>query len=80
VASATASLGIVYQLGTHPQSALATAVLFLVPGVPLINSFTDLMDNNILNGMVRFTTGLMTVLAITLGLFLAMLIFSVTLK
>ena len=79
VASAIASLGIIYQLGENPQTALATAVLFLVPGVPLINSFTDLMDNNILNGMVRFTTGLMTVLAITLGLFIAMLLFSIKL-
>lgn len=79
VASTIASLGIIYQLGENPQTALATSVLFLVPGVPLINSFTDLMDNNILNGMVRFTTGLMTVLAITLGLFIAMLLFSIKL-
>ena len=79
IASTIASLGVVYDLGTNPQTALATSVLFLVPGVPLINSFTDLMDNNILNGMVRFTTGLMTVMAITLGLFIAMLIFSVKL-
>ena len=80
MASLVACLDIIYHIGALPQSAVATAVLFLVPGVPLINSFTDLMDNNILNGVVRFTTGLMIVLAITLGLFLAMSIFQVTLK
>ncbi len=77
-ASALASLGIIFQIGNHPHSALATSILFLVPGVALINSFTDLFDNNVLNGMVRFTTGLMTVLAIALGLFTAMIIFQLT--
>ncbi len=74
-ASFIASLGVSYSLGSHPQAALATSVLFLVPGVPLINSFTDLLDNNILNGMVRFTNGAMTFLSIALGLFITMLIF-----
>jgi uncharacterized membrane protein YjjP (DUF1212 family) len=48
-----------------------------VPGVALINSFTDLIDKNVLNGMVRFTNGIMTVLAIALGLFVAMIIFHI---
>jgi len=80
VASSIASLGIIYNLGEDSHIALATSILFLVPGVPLINSFTDLLDNNILNGMVRFTTGLMTVLAIALGLFISMLLFSIKLN
>ncbi|MGZ0017249.1 threonine/serine ThrE exporter family protein [Yeosuana sp. AK3] len=75
MASVTASLGILYNIGTHPQAALATSILFLVPGVALINSFSDLLDNNIINGVVRFTTGLMTVLAVAIGLFLAMYLF-----
>src|SRR5690606_25103655 len=75
VASHLASLGIVYNIGAKPETALATSILFLVPGVPLINSFTDFLDNNIINGLVRFTTGLMTVLAIALGLFITMILF-----
>ncbi|MGE5944057.1 MAG: threonine/serine ThrE exporter family protein [Flavobacteriales bacterium] len=75
IASVLASLGIVFKLGANPETALATSILFLVPGVALINSFTDFLDNNIINGLVRYTTGLMTVLAIALGLFIAMLIF-----
>ncbi|GGK15782.1 hypothetical protein GCM10007962_07550 [Yeosuana aromativorans] len=75
VASTAASFGILYGIGSNPPTALATSILFLVPGVPLINSFTDLLDNNIINGMVRFTTGLMIVLAMAIGLFLAMYIF-----
>ncbi|PKQ46299.1 threonine/serine exporter family protein [Confluentibacter flavum] len=75
IASILASLGIIFNIGSNPQTALATSILFLVPGVALINSFTDFLDNNIINGMVRFTTGLMTVLAIALGLFIAMILF-----
>jgi uncharacterized membrane protein YjjP (DUF1212 family) len=75
IASLCAGFGIIYNIGAHPQTALATSILYLVPGIALINSFTDLLDNNIINGMVRFTIGLMTVLAMALGLFITMLIF-----
>ncbi|MFD0835829.1 threonine/serine exporter ThrE family protein [Mariniflexile aquimaris] len=75
IASLIAGLGIIYNIGEHPQAALATSILYLVPGVALINSFTDFLDNNIINGMVRFTSGVMTVLAIALGLFVTMIIF-----
>lgn len=75
IASLIAGFGIKYNIGANPQTALATSILYLVPGVALINSFTDLLDNHIINGIVRFTTGLMTVLAMALGLFITMLIF-----
>jgi uncharacterized membrane protein YjjP (DUF1212 family) len=58
------------------EHAFATSVLFLIPGVPLINCFTDLIDGNILNGLVRGINALMFALAIALGLLTAMLIFN----
>lgn len=75
IASCIASIGVIYSFGSHPQAALATSILFLVPGVPLINSFNDLLDNNILNGIVRFAYGALIVLSMALGLFIAMLLF-----
>jgi uncharacterized membrane protein YjjP (DUF1212 family) len=57
-----------YEIGNHPDKAFATSVLFLVPGVPLINSFTDLIDGNILNGIVRGVNGFLVAFAIALGL------------
>ena len=53
------------------EHALATSVLFLVPGVPLINSFSDLIDGNIMNGIIRSINGLLIAFAIALGLLLA---------
>ena len=67
-ASFIAGLAEHFQIGLQPDKAVATSVLFLVPGVPLINSVTDLMDGNIQNGMVRAMNGLMIAFSIAMGL------------
>lgn len=58
-----------FNIGSQPEAAFSTAVLFLVPGVPLINSITDLMDGNIQNGIVRMVNGLIIAFAIAMGVF-----------
>jgi uncharacterized membrane protein YjjP (DUF1212 family) len=57
------------------EHSFATSVLFLVPGVPFINAFTDLIDGNILNGLVRGMNGLLIAFMIALGLLCAMYIY-----
>ena len=74
IASVIAGFSIVQEWGEKPEIALATAVLFLVPGVQLINSFNDLYNNHILNGTVRFISGIMIVLSIGLGMISAMVL------
>ncbi len=75
--SATIISGLSVRLGFGDTSehALATSVLFLIPGVPFINSLTDLLDGNTLNGIVRGVNGLIIAFAIALGLMLAMKIY-----
>lgn len=51
-----------------PINAFSTCVLFLIPGVPLINAFVDLIDGNTANGIIRGVNALIHVLAIALGL------------
>lgn len=63
-------------IGETMEHAFTASVLFLVPGVPLINSFTDLIDGNILNGAVRGINGLMIAFAISLGLLGATVIYN----
>jgi uncharacterized membrane protein YjjP (DUF1212 family) len=48
--------------------ALDTSVLFLIPGVPLINGFIDIVEGHILNGFSRLTEGALLVLCIAVGL------------
>ncbi len=76
-ASLIASIGLLWQIGIEPQISLATSVLFLIPGAPLVNSFIDLFNNHILNGIVRFISGVLSVLAIGLGIITAMLIYNI---
>lgn len=61
--------------GVMMDHAYAAGILFLTPGVPLINAFTDFIDGNMLNGMVRFLHAFMTALSIAMGLLTTMLIF-----
>ncbi|MBN2167581.1 MAG: threonine/serine exporter family protein [Marinilabiliaceae bacterium] len=63
--------------GSIQEYALSTSVLYLIPGVPLINSFSDLIDGNIMNGIVRSINGLIIAFSIALGLLLAMQIFQI---
>lgn len=67
-ASFIAGLAEHFHIGMQPDKAFATSVLFLVPGVPLINSVTDLVDGNIQNGMVRAMNGLMIAFSIAMGI------------
>jgi uncharacterized membrane protein YjjP (DUF1212 family) len=63
IAGAATKLGI-GDVGNH---AFVTSVLFLIPGVPLINSFSDIIDGNIQNGITRGFTGLILSFTIALG-------------
>ena len=63
-------------LSATMEHAFTACVLFLIPGVPLINSFSDIIDGNVVNGVVRGVNGLMVAFAIALGLLTTMLIFN----
>lgn len=63
--------------GYNPNIAIATSVLFIIPGVPLINSFTDFLDGYIITGFVRLMNGLLYVFAIAFALFIVMYVFKI---
>jgi uncharacterized membrane protein YjjP (DUF1212 family) len=70
-AGLVASLAGVFDWSAKPQVALASAVLLLVPGVPLINAAQDLIQGHIVTGLVRGVWGGIIALAIALGLLMA---------
>ena len=63
---------------TIHHTALVSAVLLLVPGVPLINAADDLLKGHLIMGIARGVTGLIISLAIALGLLLAMRLLGVS--
>lgn len=72
LASSVASIAPLFQLGNQPQLTLISAVLLLVPGVPLIHSAQDLLKGYMLTGIARGFTGAIVTAGIALGLLLAM--------
>ena len=47
---------------------MATSVLFLIPGGPLINGVIDIVEGHVLNGIARLTSALMLIVCIAIGL------------
>lgn len=66
-----------FNFGAEPEYAFATSVLYLIPGIPLINSLSDLLDGNIMNGIVRGMNGLIIAFAIALGMLSSILIYNI---
>ncbi len=60
------------QLVDQPGVALAASVLLLVPGVPFINAVEDLIKGHVVVGIAQAVTGALIILAIAMGLILAM--------
>ena len=58
------------------EHAFATSILFLIPGVPLIMSFIDLMDGYIINAIDRGVHASIHAFAIALGLTLVLYLFN----
>lgn len=77
VSSLIAGLSVKLQFGAHPDYAFATSVLYLIPGIPLINSLSDLLDGNLMNGIVRGIHGLIIALSIASGLLCSILIYNI---
>lgn len=74
IASWIASLGVKYNLGATQEIAMGTSVLFLIPGVPLINSILDLLEGHVLIGWSRAINATILIICIALGLSMTLVI------
>ncbi len=61
-------LGMKLHPGNSPALCLIAPGMLLVPGVPLINSIRDALNNNMVLSLARLSFGLLVVVAIALGL------------
>lgn len=66
VASLVASSALT--LETTAEIAIATSVLYLVPGVPLLNGVIDIVEGHVLTGCTRLIQAVLLVLCISVGL------------
>ncbi len=70
VSSVIAGCTVLFSLGSTAPIALATSVLFLIPGVPLINSLIEILEGHILNGIEKLLHSCTVIVCIALGLLL----------
>lgn len=66
--------GHVFGLGSTPEIAVGTSVLYLIPGVPYINSVSDLLYRHYLCAFSRFCDAAVLTLCLFAGLCAGMLI------
>ncbi len=63
---------VVYQIGEQPFLAMASSVLMLVPGFPLINAIADMVKGYVNMGIARWTMASLLTLSTSLGIVAAM--------
>ncbi len=61
----------IFGFGTTPDVAVATSVLYLVPGIPFINAFSDFINGHYVCSMSRLLSALETTVCLGTGLVLA---------
>jgi uncharacterized membrane protein YjjP (DUF1212 family) len=72
-----AGLDMIYQIGASPEKTLATSVLYLIPGVQLINCVIDLIEGHIPTAIARGVFAGFTLLCIAVGLALSILLLGI---
>ncbi|RJX70710.1 threonine/serine exporter [Vibrio sinensis] len=63
---------VIFEIGNLPTVVMASSVLMLVPGFPLINSVADMLKGHINMGIARFMMASLLTLATCLGIVAAM--------
>lgn len=68
VSATLAALGTIMLPGTTPGVAVGTSVLYLVPGIPFINSFCDMIDRHYICAFGRLMNAIVILACLSLGL------------
>lgn len=66
--SVIGAAGHVFAWGETPELALGTSVLYLIPGIPYINSVSDLLDGHYISSFSRFMNAAVLTACLSAGL------------
>ncbi len=78
VASMISGLALKFNLGNDPHIALASSVLLLVPGFPLINSLADILKGHINMGLARWTIASVLTFGACMGIVMALSVLNIS--
>lgn len=77
VSTLIGSLAFILTPGGTPSVAVGSSVLYLVPGIPFLNSFSDLLYRHYICALSRFLDAIVLTVCLSLGLCLGMRIMGV---
>lgn len=63
-----------FHFGDTPDVAVSTSVLYLVPGIPFLNSFSDMIDRHYICSFGRLMNALVITACLSLGLLAGMML------
>lgn len=68
VSSVLGATGLLFHLGTTPEVAPGTSVLYLVPGIPFLNSFSDMIYRHYICALSRLMDAIVLTGCLSAGL------------
>lgn len=74
ISSVIGATDMLFSLGSTPDIALGTSVLYLVPGIPYLNSFSDMLYRRYLSAFARFFDAVVLTICLSMGLCAGMLL------
>lgn len=72
ISSVIGATDMLFSLGSTPEIALSTSVLYLVPGIPFLNSFSDLLYRRYLCAFARFADAVILTCCLSIGMCIGM--------
>lgn len=77
VSSVIGATDMLFSFGTTASIALGTSVLYLVPGIPFLNSFSDMLYRHYICAFCRFVDALVLTCCLSIGLCAGMMLMNV---
>lgn len=74
VSAVLSSSDYLFSIGSTPDLTIGSSVLYLVPGIPFINSFCDMIDKHYICAFGRLMNALVLTCCLSLGLLLGMIV------
>ncbi|MDE5812784.1 MAG: threonine/serine exporter family protein [Muribaculaceae bacterium] len=78
ISSVIASSATFFSFGHTPDIAVGTSVLYLVPGIPFLNSFSDMLNGHYICAFGRFMNAVVLTCCLSLGLCGGMLLMNLS--
>lgn len=66
-----------FSLGSTPSVALGTSVLYMIPGIPFLNAFSDMIDGHYICFFSRLVNAVVLTCCLSIGLYGGMLLMNV---